>query len=81
MGLQSSFIIGNHWKHLFLNRELLERGGCKQFLNREPLEPPVSRYGKVGKGFAIQFLNREPLDPPVSLYGTVGTGGCLPKRF
>ena len=36
------------------------KGVAIQFLNREPLEPPVSKYGKVGKGVAIQFLNREP---------------------
>ena len=26
------------------------KGVAIQFLNREPLEPPVSKYGTVGKG-------------------------------
>ena len=61
--------------------EPLERGVAIQFLKREPLEPPVSKYGKVGKRVASQFLNGERLEPPVSKYGTVGTGSCLLKRF
>ena len=34
----------------FLNIELLERGIAIQFLNREPLEPTVSKNGTVGTG-------------------------------
>ena len=34
----------------FLNVEPLERGVAIQFLNREPLEIPVSKYGTVGTG-------------------------------
>ena len=58
--------------------EPLERGVANQFLNREPLETPVSKYGTVGAESCKQFLNREPLEPPVSIYGTVGKGGCNP---
>ena len=46
----------------FLNMEQLERGVAIQFLNREPLEPPVSKYGTVGTGGCKQFLNKEPLE-------------------
>ena len=77
----NSFYLGNHWNHKFLNMEPLERGVAIQFLNREPLETPVSKYGTVGAGSCKQFLNREPLEPPFSKYGTVETEGCLPKRF
>ena len=47
-----------------------------QFLNIEPLEPPLSKHGTVGTGGCKQFLNRDPFEPPVSKYGTVGNGGC-----
>ena len=46
----------------FLNMEPLERGVVIQFLNRESLEPPVSKYGTVGTGGCKQFLNKETLD-------------------
>ena len=59
--------------------EPCERGIAIQFLNREPLEPPVSKYGTAGTGGYKQFLNRKPLKPPVSKLRTVGTGGC--KQF
>ena len=52
--------------------EQLERGVAIQFLNREPFEPPVFKYGKVGKRVAssfyigkdwnYQFLNMELLE-------------------
>ena len=53
--------------------EPLERGVAIQFLNSEPLEPPVSKYGTVGTGGCKQFLNRERLEPPVYEYIAVGT--------
>ena len=56
----------------FLN---VSKYGCKLFLNMEPLETPVSKYGTTGTGVCKQFPNREPLEPSVSNLRTVGTGG------
>ena len=48
----------------------------KQFLNREPLEPPLSKYGTVGTGVAFlnvpkygckRFLNMEQLERGVAI--------------
>ena len=55
----------------FHNVEPMERGVAIQFLNREPLETPVSKYGTVGAGGCKQSLNREPLESGFSSYETV----------
>ena len=56
--------------------EQLEGGVVIQFLNREPLEPPVPSYGTVGTGVAFlnvskygckPFLNMEPMERGVHI--------------
>ena len=52
--------------------ERLERGVAIQFLNREPLESPVSKYGTAGTGVAFLnvskwFLNMKPLERRVAI--------------
>ena len=42
----------------FLNMEQLERGIAIQFLNRELLETPVSKYGTVGTGVGLQAVTK-----------------------
>ena len=52
--------------------EQLERRVAIQFLNRDPLEPPVSKYGTAGTGVASLnvykwFLNMKPLERRVAI--------------
>ena len=42
--------------------EPLERGVAIQFLNKEPFEPPVSKYGTAGTRGCKQFLKKDTLE-------------------